>query len=99
MICTQCATAADRRAPLDQHCHDPKCMCGHRVEKYRPLDGLAAVAAMYDRMRAVAGQLLTTTHLPPAIRLLAAGEDPDAERPVITAAMLRTTPHTDTTED
>jgi hypothetical protein len=35
MICTQCATAADRRAPRDQHCHDPKCMCGHRTDRYQ----------------------------------------------------------------
>lgn len=34
MICPPCASAADRRAPRDQHCADPKCMCGHRVERY-----------------------------------------------------------------
>lgn len=36
MICGRCADAADRRAPRDQHCTDPGCTCGHRVERYRP---------------------------------------------------------------
>jgi hypothetical protein len=35
LICRICATAADRRAPRDQHCTDPKCTCGHRVQRYR----------------------------------------------------------------
>lgn len=34
MICTPCARAADARAPRDQHCTDPKCMCGHRTASY-----------------------------------------------------------------
>jgi hypothetical protein len=34
MICPRCARAADQRAPKSQHCRDPKCMCGHRVERY-----------------------------------------------------------------
>lgn len=34
MICEPCARAADQRAPRNQHCNDPKCMCGHRVERY-----------------------------------------------------------------
>lgn len=44
-----------------------------------------------------AGERITA--LPPMIRHLSDGEDPDTERPVITAAMLRATPHTDTTKD
>lgn len=41
MICPRCARAADQRAPRDQHCTDPKCMCGHRTDRYRqpPADG------------------------------------------------------------
>lgn len=35
MICPPCASAADRLAPRDQHCADPKCMCGHRTDRYR----------------------------------------------------------------
>lgn len=35
MICPRCARAADQRAPRDQHCNDPKCMCGHRTDRYR----------------------------------------------------------------
>jgi hypothetical protein len=34
MICPPCARAADARAPRDQHCTDPGCTCGHRVERY-----------------------------------------------------------------
>jgi hypothetical protein len=34
VICTTCAAAADARAPRDQHCTDPKCMCGHRTDRY-----------------------------------------------------------------
>lgn len=34
MICSQCARAADQRAPRSAHCADPKCMCGHRVDRY-----------------------------------------------------------------
>lgn len=47
MICPTCTAAADARAPRDQHCADPKCMCGHRVERYAdpaPLQHLAAEA-------------------------------------------------------
>lgn len=29
-ICAQCAAAADRGAPPDEHCGDPKCTCAHR---------------------------------------------------------------------
>lgn len=36
MICTPCARAADQRLGRDQHCDDDKCMCGHRVDRYRP---------------------------------------------------------------
>lgn len=39
MICARCARAADQRAPRDAHCTDPKCPCGHRVERYRPVTG------------------------------------------------------------
>lgn len=34
MICQPCARAADQRAGRDAHCTDPKCPCGHRVERY-----------------------------------------------------------------
>jgi len=34
MICAPCGRAADQRAPRDQHCDDPGCACGHRVERY-----------------------------------------------------------------
>lgn len=34
MICPRCARAADQRAPRGQHCNNPKCPCGHRVERY-----------------------------------------------------------------
>lgn len=36
MICAPCRAAADARAPRDQHCSDPKCMCGHRTDRYHP---------------------------------------------------------------
>lgn len=38
MICPTCADAAARRAPRDQHCTDPTCPCGHRTDRYRPID-------------------------------------------------------------
>lgn len=38
MICKTCADAAARRAPRDQHCTDPTCPCGHRTDRYRPID-------------------------------------------------------------
>lgn len=47
MICDLCCAAADRRAPKTEHCTDPGCTCGHRTDRYRALDGRAAVAAMY----------------------------------------------------
>jgi hypothetical protein len=99
VICPTCRDAADQRAPRDQHCHDPKCMCGHRTDKYQPPTGLGMPAALHNRMRTVAGQLLTAAPLPPMIRHLADSENPEDTRPVITAAMLRATPHTDTTKD
>jgi hypothetical protein len=34
MICPRCARAADTRAPRTAHCTDPKCMCGHRTDRY-----------------------------------------------------------------
>ncbi len=34
MICDDRTKAADRQAPRDQHCDDPGCTCGHRVERY-----------------------------------------------------------------
>jgi len=37
MICPTCATAADQRAPQDEYCTDPKCTCGHRTDRYRPV--------------------------------------------------------------
>lgn len=35
MICPACRAAADAQLPAGQHCDDPGCMCGHRVERYR----------------------------------------------------------------
>jgi hypothetical protein len=35
VICLTCARAADRHAPRDQHCNNPGCACGHRVQRYR----------------------------------------------------------------
>lgn len=35
MICQPCARAADAQLPRDQHCDDPGCTCGHRVERCR----------------------------------------------------------------
>jgi hypothetical protein len=35
VICPPGARAADTQAPRDQHCTDPKCMCGHRTDRYR----------------------------------------------------------------
>lgn len=37
MICQPCRQAADQQLGRDAHCDDPKCMCGHRVDRYRPL--------------------------------------------------------------
>lgn len=34
MICKTCRDAADARAPRTAHCADPKCMCGHRADRY-----------------------------------------------------------------
>jgi hypothetical protein len=34
VICGRCRDAADQRLPADQHCTDPGCTCGHRVERY-----------------------------------------------------------------
>lgn len=39
MICAPCARAADARAPRDQHCNNPGCTCGHRVERYGATTG------------------------------------------------------------
>jgi hypothetical protein len=52
VICPACARAADRRAPADQHCDDPKCMCGHRTDRYQP--------APEDDTTALAAKILTT---------------------------------------
>lgn len=56
MICLLCRTAADQRAPKEQHCTDPKCMCGHRTDRYRPLDGIAAVADFFDQFNRVTAE-------------------------------------------
>ncbi|MEE4546476.1 hypothetical protein V2S66_31490 [Streptomyces sp. V4-01] len=53
MICLKCRTAADARAPRDQHCGDAKCPCGHRTDRYRAPNGFAAIAAMYDQLARV----------------------------------------------
>jgi hypothetical protein len=50
VICPRCARAADQRAPRDQHCADPKCMCGHRVDRYRTTTGLDVVAGFYSQL-------------------------------------------------
>lgn len=54
MICPACMKAADARAPRDQHCTDPKCMCGHRVDRYRTTTGIDVVAEFYDQLQRIA---------------------------------------------
>jgi hypothetical protein len=39
VICAPCARAADTRAPRDQHCDNPGCTCGHRVDRYGTTTG------------------------------------------------------------
>jgi hypothetical protein len=48
VICPPCRTAADQHAPREQHCDDDKCMCGHRVDKYRPPTGPAVATYPTD---------------------------------------------------
>lgn len=62
MICPTCCTAADQRAPRDAHCTDPKCPCGHRVERYRPVTGFDVLAAQYARLEAIADQTTEVHH-------------------------------------
>jgi hypothetical protein len=55
VICQPCMDAADIHAPRDQHCHDPGCTCGHRVDRYRTGTGFEALTAfhrMTDETRA-----------------------------------------------
>ncbi|WP_031514822.1 hypothetical protein [Streptomyces sp. NRRL F-5123] len=57
MICPPCARAADTHAPRDQHCADPKCMCGHRTDRYRapaetPHDALPCTCTFSERCTA-----------------------------------------------
>lgn len=100
MVCSTCASAADRRAPRSEHCDDPRCMCGHRVERYGPLNGFVAVAAMYDGLarivdqtaeihpRAAVRPLGEPFRFPPMVRYLAEGKDPDDVQTVIPADIL-----------
>lgn len=73
MICPRCAAAADRRAPADQHCTDPRCMCGHRTDRYRPPAGFGMPAALFDGMHAavaeVAGLRFEGEHGPELVQL------------------------------
>ncbi|WP_433893048.1 hypothetical protein [Streptomyces sp. CA-111067] len=62
MICKPCADAADARVGRDQHCDDPKCMCGHRTDRYRPVSGLDAVAHFYDQLRRIVDQATEVHH-------------------------------------
>lgn len=91
MICAQCSQAADRHAPRDQHCNTTPgpgaaCDCQHRVERYRALDGAPAIDRSY---RQLAQTLQRAAPLPPMIRLLADGEDPDDGTTVIPAHVMR----------
>lgn len=74
MICSTCADAANRRAPADQHCGDPKCMCGHRTDKYRPApepgpedEELSIIAALFQQqLRTIRHVTITDDAPPPA---------------------------------
>lgn len=56
MICQPCQQAADQQLGRDAHCDDPKCMCGHRVDRYRTSDGYAAFANFYNQLNRVTAQ-------------------------------------------
>lgn len=56
MICPTCRTAADAQLPAGQHCDDPGCMCGHRVERYRLATGFDVVAAHHAGLAAIVDQ-------------------------------------------
>jgi hypothetical protein len=49
MICQPCARAADTRAPRDQHCTNPACMCGHKTERYGTTTALPPTTATGER--------------------------------------------------
>lgn len=47
MICPPCARAADQQLGRDQHCDDPGCTCGHRVERYQKTTGEQQLTVVY----------------------------------------------------
>ena len=101
MICPTCRTAADNRLAAEQHCSDPKCMCGHRADRYRAVTGFDVLAIQYARLAQIADQT-TEVHrriavrpvgepfrFPPMISYLADGEEPDDVPTVIPADIMR----------